>query len=231
MVRKETLNTLPDLVDSGFGRPSPRHGLNLLYWFVTHCLHFSFNNEITVLCSPFRGDYGFRLFHNKEKILPVTNMRYYEVGNLNHYEAKDLPEYVRRGYTGNLDDSNTDRIIICITRFSLESLYVTRHKDQWTFNPNQTFCISPELLKTIRNLTQKDFLRQTTSRYITIPESTRETPQRNVPERRPRQTPTMQNSQPSQNCKCCSGWCCCIAVFILMIVISLTIFLLTKYLK
>uniref|UniRef100_A0A3B1K2I6 Wu:fc75a09 n=1 Tax=Astyanax mexicanus TaxID=7994 RepID=A0A3B1K2I6_ASTMX len=176
MVRKETLDTLPDLVDSGFGRPFPRHGLNLLYWFVTQCLQFGYN-QITVDedCDPSKRDYGFKPFDNEEKILPDTNLPYYEVGNLNPKERRGLPKYVWRGYTGNRDNSNTDRIIICINGSSLERLYVTRHKNQWTFNPNQTFCISPELLKTIRNLTQKDFLRQTTSRYITIPESTRET--------------------------------------------------------
>ncbi|XP_049328236.1 uncharacterized protein LOC125787693 [Astyanax mexicanus] len=215
MVRKETLDTLPDLVDSGFGRPPPRHGLNLLYWFVTQCLQFGYN-QITVLCTPSTGVYGFRLFHNKEKILPVTNLPYYEVGNLHHYEAKDLPDYVRREYTGNLDDSNTDRIIIYINGSRLENLYITRHKNQWTFNPNQTFCISPELLKTIRSLTREDFLRQTTSRYITIPES-------------PRETSTMQDYQlPPISAEECCGMCCS-CLFILFI-ITVFVFILYSYL-
>uniref|UniRef100_A0A3B1KAI5 Uncharacterized protein n=1 Tax=Astyanax mexicanus TaxID=7994 RepID=A0A3B1KAI5_ASTMX len=131
-----TLDTLWDLLDSGFGRPSPRHGLNLLYWFANQ--------------SPRTRVYGFRLYHNNEGLLPVTNQLYFEVGNLNHEEAEDLPDYVRRDYNSDPYYSNADRIIFCITRFSVNSVYVTSHRDKWTFNPNQTFCISPQLIRTIR---------------------------------------------------------------------------------
>uniref|UniRef100_A0A8B9LM69 Uncharacterized protein n=1 Tax=Astyanax mexicanus TaxID=7994 RepID=A0A8B9LM69_ASTMX len=169
MVRIQTLHTLLDLQKSGFGRPSPRHGLDLLYWFANRCVEVSYWNLITVLYDPRTRVYGFRLFHNDEELLPVTSQPYYLVGNLNHDEARNLPDYVRREYNRNLNISYTDRIIICVGRFSI-SVYVTN------FNPNQTYQISPQLLRTIRRMEREDFLRETTS-------STRETPQRNVPER------------------------------------------------
>ncbi|XP_049328238.1 uncharacterized protein LOC111195155 [Astyanax mexicanus] len=170
----QTLNTLWDLLDSGFGRPSPRHGLNLLYWFANQCLEVDDWNQITVLYKPRTRVYGFRLYHNNEELLPVTNQLYFEVGNLNHEEAEDLPDYVRRDYNSDPYYSNADRIIFCITRFSVNSVYVTSHRDKWTFNPNQTFCISPQLIRTIRSLTREDFLKQTPPPQYIITQSTPE---------------------------------------------------------
>ncbi|XP_043090428.1 uncharacterized protein LOC122341118 [Puntigrus tetrazona] len=163
MVRK-MLNNLSDLRQSGFGRPSPRHGLNLLWWFAHDCVQIDSNGRMTALCDPTKGDFGFRWFHNREGLLPYSDLLYYEVGNL--HKADSLPEYVTRRYTGDLDGSNTDRIIVSFNpvwrRF--ESVYVTQHSDQVHFDQNRTYRISPDLIKDIKDLSRKDFLRRLTRR-------------------------------------------------------------------
>ncbi|XP_007232790.3 uncharacterized protein LOC103043743 [Astyanax mexicanus] len=168
MLGIQTLNTLWDLLDSGFGWPSPRHGLNLLYWFANECVEVDNWNQITVLCDPSSRDFGFRLYHNNEGLLPVTNQPYFEVGNLNHEEARNLPDYVRREYNGYQYNNNADRIIICVDHDSVNRVYVTSHGGQRNFNPNQTFQISPQLLKTIRRMKREDFIRETTSVFSYI---------------------------------------------------------------
>ncbi|KAK9981511.1 hypothetical protein ABG768_001040 [Culter alburnus] len=98
-------------------------------------------------CDPENGDFGFRRFYNADDLLPRTNLPYYEVGNLN--TTGPLPEYVTEDYTGYLDDSNTDRIIVLFKsswstpRF--DRIYVTRHSDQTNFDWNHTYCISSDL--------------------------------------------------------------------------------------
>ncbi|KAG9259996.1 hypothetical protein AMEX_G27641 [Astyanax mexicanus] len=165
MLGIQTLNTLWDLLDSGFGWPSPRHGLNLLYWFANECVEVDKWNQITVLCDPSSRDFGFRLYHNNEGLLPVTNQPYFEVGNLNHEEARNLPDYVRREYNGYQYNNNADRIIICVDHDSVnhvywfERVYVTEHIDLKNFNRKATYRISKGLLKNIRNLRLEVFLK------------------------------------------------------------------------
>ncbi len=55
-------------------------------------------------CGPEYGDFGFYLFYNRERLLPKTNLPYYEVGNLNTTDS--MPYYVTENYTGLSDDSN-----------------------------------------------------------------------------------------------------------------------------
>uniref|UniRef100_A0A3B4DJQ3 Uncharacterized protein n=1 Tax=Pygocentrus nattereri TaxID=42514 RepID=A0A3B4DJQ3_PYGNA len=157
----QCLNTLSELQSSRYGQPYPRHGLNLLYWFATQCVQVN-NNQMIALCRPYNGDFGFRLFRNRNRLLPATNRPYYELGNLNDYNASSLPEYIRRGYTGDLDDSNTDRIIICLNSHFFDSIYVTCHHAKWTFARNQTYRIDPQLIRTIKSMDRNDFLRQAT---------------------------------------------------------------------
>uniref|UniRef100_A0A3B1JS28 Uncharacterized protein n=1 Tax=Astyanax mexicanus TaxID=7994 RepID=A0A3B1JS28_ASTMX len=137
-----TLNTLWDLLDSGFGWPSPRHGLNLLYWFANECVEVDNWNQIAVLCDPSSRDFGFRLYHNNEGLLPVTNQPYFEVGNLNHEEARNLPDYVRREYNGYQYNNNADRIIICVDHDSVNRVYVTSHGEKMPICISYHICIT-----------------------------------------------------------------------------------------
>ncbi|MEQ2238047.1 hypothetical protein ILYODFUR_029340 [Ilyodon furcidens] len=70
------LRTLDHLDTSEFGRPFPRHGLQLLFWFSNHCVSFELNNSGDVMklvseCQPEKGVYGFHKFGNVEELLPV----------------------------------------------------------------------------------------------------------------------------------------------------------------
>ncbi|KAG5285634.1 hypothetical protein AALO_G00005630 [Alosa alosa] len=166
-----TLHTLEDLRKSGFGRPSPRHGLQLLYWFVNDGLEFDFYDNMLAQCHPEQGDYGFHHFGNFEKILPliVQNSRetYYEVGNLNperYPEALNLPEYVRENYgmARNFYKSNKDRIIV---RYKSPNLilkvYITQHQSEG-FDTEHTHLLGHNLIQDIKHadLDLGTFLRQ-----------------------------------------------------------------------
>lgn len=154
------LHTLEELRKSGFGRPSPRHGLKLLYWFVNNCLELDFHDNMLAQCHPERGDYGFHHFGNFEEILPLLapNSRetYYDVGNLNperYPEALDLPNYVREKYgvARNYQESNKDRIII---RYKSPNLilkvYITQHHAEG-FDADRTHLLSCNLIENIKH--------------------------------------------------------------------------------
>ncbi|CAM4472868.1 unnamed protein product [Leuciscus chuanchicus] len=159
-----TLNNLSDLRESRFGRPPPRHGLNLLWWFAHECVDIDSNGRMVALCNPKNGAFGFCLFHNRERLLPYSDLPYYEVGNLHITDS--LPEYVTEDDTGFLDDdSNTDRIIVLFkyqwfTR-RFDNIYVTKHSDQTNFDRNHTYCISSDLMKEIKELSREEFLKKT----------------------------------------------------------------------
>ncbi|KAF5889511.1 interferon-inducible Gig1, partial [Clarias magur] len=161
----KALNDMAELQRSGFGQPSPRHGLRLLYWFLNACVEVNPRNRMISLCSSSAGDFGFRIFHNRGErgrgpLLPDSgNLPYYELGNLSVSGAKSLPEYVREKYTGFQDKSNTDRIIVSLDSGTVRSIYVTRHVTRLNFDPSHTFCIGLELVRTIKNLQREDFLR------------------------------------------------------------------------
>ncbi|XP_043090621.1 uncharacterized protein LOC122341330 [Puntigrus tetrazona] len=157
MVR--TLKNLSDLRETGFGRPSPRHGLKLLWWFAHDCVQIDSNGRMTALCNPEYGDFGFHRFYNGDGLLPYFG-KYYEVGNLN--TPGSLPGYVTEHHTGYSDDSNTDRIIVSFNSSCnrLEKIYVTQHSDEVNFDQNRTYNISLDLLKDIQELRLKEFLRE-----------------------------------------------------------------------
>uniref|UniRef100_A0A3B1J140 Uncharacterized protein n=1 Tax=Astyanax mexicanus TaxID=7994 RepID=A0A3B1J140_ASTMX len=168
-----TLNSLPDLRNAEYGQPYPRNGLNLLYWFATDFVEVNEDNTVSVRAySPSEKHFGFEWFHNNEGLFPQTGLKYYEVGSLHRDKLKELPEYVRRGYTRHMDDSNTDRIVVGIPkrrgRLSsvLKSIYVTSHDDQKKFDPDETFRITPQLLSIISNMEQKKFLRRIVPRRL-----------------------------------------------------------------
>jgi len=156
-----TLNYLSDLRESRFGQPPPRHGLNLLWWFVHECVQIDSNGRIIALYNPANGDFGFCPFHNREGLLPYSNLPYYEVGNLN--KTGSLPGYVTEKYSRWSNDSNKDRIIVSFNsgwnRF--DSMYVTQHSGVLSFDQNHTYNISIDLLMKIKSLNHAEFLRQT----------------------------------------------------------------------
>ncbi|KAA0722054.1 hypothetical protein E1301_Tti012128 [Triplophysa tibetana] len=159
-----TLNELSQLKETNFGQPDPRHGLRLLWWFADECVD-NINGNMIALFNPADGHFGFRRFYNRieddeDRLLPMINLPYYEVGNLS---SGSLPKDVTANYNRNHADSNADRIIV---RFqpnppSFDRIYVTQHSDQINFNANTTYRISHGLLKTIKTLRLEDFLKRT----------------------------------------------------------------------
>ena len=160
MVTIDTLKELPQLKNSGFGRPSPRHGLTLLYWFVNDCVHFNANGLMVLQDHPRSKKFGFHRFHNiqvrGDYPLPNENLPYYEVGNLNAPGADELPTYVRKNFTRNQDGNNKDRIIVQMKGDFLDKVYITEHINRSDFG--QTHEISKDLITTIKNMTIEDFL-------------------------------------------------------------------------
>uniref|UniRef100_A0A3Q2PR45 Uncharacterized LOC105918083 n=1 Tax=Fundulus heteroclitus TaxID=8078 RepID=A0A3Q2PR45_FUNHE len=166
------LCTLDHLDTSGFGRPFPRHGLQLLFWFSNHCVSFEPADSGDVMklvseCQPENGDYGFHKFRNVEELLPVLHkpkkhkstrqLLYFVVGNLNaasYPESADLPPFVRENH-GADGSSNSDRVIISYqakTRV-VDKVYVTEHDDAdaGRFRSDGTHEVSPELIRVLQN--------------------------------------------------------------------------------
>ncbi|XP_049426498.1 uncharacterized protein LOC125885100 [Epinephelus fuscoguttatus] len=164
--------TLEHLMNSGFGRPFPRHGLQLLFWFANQCVTCEPINFVVIMklvsdCQPENGFFGFHQFGNVEELLPVlkkpkkrkgkTKVVYYEVGNLNtetYPASANLPAYVRENY-GLYGDYNIDRIIIGyqVKTRVVETVYVTEHDGVafGRFNTDRTYEVSPELIQVLQN--------------------------------------------------------------------------------
>ncbi|MCI4376026.1 hypothetical protein PGIGA_G00183400 [Pangasianodon gigas] len=166
MSNPRTLKELTDLKNSRFGRPYPRHGLKLLYWFANDFMVFNNNNKMCWQYNPKNQFYGFHRFKNRKdkngvKLLPDANLTYYVVGNLNSAGADEMPDYVREDYGTFKNGNNMDRIIISVDDQGIDSVYVTEHSDRTDFNKEATYCISKELIMIIRELTLEDFLSKT----------------------------------------------------------------------
>ncbi|XP_040001642.1 uncharacterized protein LOC120800007 [Xiphias gladius] len=169
------LCTLDELKYSRFGRPFPRHGLQLLFWFANHCVTCELINFVVIMklvsdCQPERGFYGFHVFGNIEELLPVLKRRgrckiktqvvYFEVGNLNtetYPASANLPMYVRENYglDGNRVIYNIDRIVISyqVRTRMVETVYVTEHDGAsfGSFSPDRTYEISSELIRALQS--------------------------------------------------------------------------------
>lgn len=162
MPRLRTLNELSQLQQSGFGQPWPRHGLQLLYWFVNKYIEFDDNNEMCWRYDPEKRFYGFHPFENRYddnvQLLPDTGLPYYEVGNLSKPKAHRLPKYVRKYYTGYHDDSNTDRVIVSVDDEYFDRIYVTEHCGESDYNQRGTYRISRGLIMRIQDYTLEGFL-------------------------------------------------------------------------
>ncbi|XP_039511806.1 uncharacterized protein LOC120467094 isoform X2 [Pimephales promelas] len=162
----ETLNELSRLRDSGFGRPWPRHGLKLLYWFANDCVSFGKDNVMLSECEPADGDFGFHYFENRydeygDQLLPQMYFPYYVVGNLNSPGAEELPEYVSEDNSTDQHNSNTDRVIVSLYEEEwFHQVYVTQHHDRSNYDPNATYRISRGLLMIIRRMSLDTFLEE-----------------------------------------------------------------------
>ncbi|XP_058613472.1 uncharacterized protein LOC131528379 [Onychostoma macrolepis] len=160
----ETLNELAQLRNTRFGRPWPRHGLKLLYWFANECISFENNNMLSE-CDPAEGDFGFHYFENRHnqygnKLLPETNFHYYVIGNLNSPGAEELPNYVSEDDNTDEHDSNTDRIIVSLDEDWFDQVYVTQHNNRSNYDPHATYRISRGLLMIIRRMSLEDLLQE-----------------------------------------------------------------------
>ncbi|XP_034543450.1 uncharacterized protein LOC117815687 isoform X2 [Notolabrus celidotus] len=165
------LCTLEHLMNSKFGLPFPRHGLQLLFWFAKDCVTCELIKCVLIMklvsdCHPERGCFGFHLFGNMEELLPVLDqpgkkrkkrVLYYEVGNLNtetYPGSEDLPAYVTQNY-GFEGDYNTDRLIISYQARSrvVKTVYVTQHERDFSgcFCPDETYEISSELIQALQS--------------------------------------------------------------------------------
>jgi len=248
-----TLNNLSDLKKSKYGQPPPRHGLILLWWFVHECVDIDSNGRMVALCNPNNGDFGFHRFYNREKLLPYSKLPYYDVGNL--HKTGSLPKYVTENYTGNLDDSNKDRIIVLFNSkgHKFDSIYVTQHISLLNFDQNHTYCISIELMKDIKGLSREEFLNgpartnQPNPPHVSIfmpstynpsvPARVSYTPQPHTPQPYTPQpytpqpyTPQPRTPQPVQSESCLSKKCCCVVFCVLMLpLLIIAIVLLYKF--
>ncbi len=168
---KGTLNELSQLKQSGFGQPWPRHGLNLLYWFAKDYIYFS-NGDIVPRFRPKNGDFGFHEYHNsieddEDHIVPLQNLPYYEVGNLNAPGADKLPDYVRANYSHSNLDSNKDRIIVRQDADgNFNRVYVTEHSDLKRFDSSRTNRVSQGLLQIIKNMSREQYLKLTSNTQV-----------------------------------------------------------------
>lgn len=157
----QTLNELNQLRLSRFGRPKPRHGLRLLFWFAHEFIEFN-SNEMVATSQPHYGVFGFHPFHNwaddGDQLLPPQSFDYYEVGNLNEANSLNFPAYVREDHTGWQDDSNTDRIIVDMDGWNVDRVYVTCHSDLLNFSRSDTYRISHGLINIIRRMSLERFL-------------------------------------------------------------------------
>ncbi|XP_030589850.1 uncharacterized protein LOC115783239 isoform X2 [Archocentrus centrarchus] len=130
------LCTLENLMDSGFGRPFPRHGLQLLFWFSNQCVTW------------------------EVKLVVTMKVTYFEVGNLNtetYPASANLPAYVRENYRSGSKGTNynIDRIIIGyrVKTRVVETVYVTEHDAAMfgRFRSDRTYEISSELIQALQN--------------------------------------------------------------------------------
>uniref|UniRef100_A0A8C9VUA5 Uncharacterized protein n=1 Tax=Scleropages formosus TaxID=113540 RepID=A0A8C9VUA5_SCLFO len=156
-----TLRAFEELKESRFGRPAPRHGLKLLFWFAKDAVDFDDRGNMVLLCDPREGHFGFHHFGNFEKILPELQKpgeeKYFEVGNLKpdtYPGSRDLPDYVRGDYDGTWrnGEHNKDRVIVRLKgRNVVREVYITEHSG-WSkeFHKKSTYALNPSLIQMIK---------------------------------------------------------------------------------
>ncbi|XP_065118379.1 uncharacterized protein [Paramisgurnus dabryanus] len=163
------LKNIDDLKNVGYGKPFPRHGLQLLFWFAQQVDRADQN--VIHMNSDFnpKGNFGFHEFKNYEEILPnisIRGVQYYSVGNLNYKypdkhkypEGKKLPCYVRKYYNKEKPLNNMDRLMISVNPNSpktVYSVYITAHiNNSGEFDHDATYEIDSSLINNIKRINQ-----------------------------------------------------------------------------
>ncbi|XP_073727529.1 uncharacterized protein [Misgurnus anguillicaudatus] len=161
----DKLKNIDDLKNVGYGKPFPRHGLQMLFWFAQQVDRADQNGIYTKFnLDPKKGNFGFHEFKNYETILPnisIRGVQYYSVGNLNserYPKVKQLPCYVRKYYNKEKPLNNMDRLMISVNPNSpkkVYNVYITAHnKSGMNFDHNATYEIDSTLINNIRRINQ-----------------------------------------------------------------------------
>lgn len=154
------LTSIEELKNTRYANRSPRHGLQLLFWFAQN-VNLDQNN-MRLIFFPTEDAYGFHYFGNTDPLLLLPSLSsgqsYYSVGDLNterYPRASELPYYVWRHYRNSyLPERNVDRLIVSLDQTRpnrISRLYVTAHnRGRNDFNPSDTYEIDPALVSQIR---------------------------------------------------------------------------------
>uniref|UniRef100_A0A3B3T6F5 Uncharacterized protein n=1 Tax=Paramormyrops kingsleyae TaxID=1676925 RepID=A0A3B3T6F5_9TELE len=156
------LSLLVNLCGVRFGHKFPRRGLKLLHWLANKWIVFDAKGKMLAKTDPRTREFGFHVFHNLEKIVPVllgSQSCYFEVGNLHADGAAALP-FSEADIGG--DECNTDRIIVRMDSGQvIGEVYITEHTPhQNSFSSESTYRISNILIRSIQGLEESVFLQQ-----------------------------------------------------------------------
>nr|XP_043906055.1 uncharacterized protein LOC122784777 [Solea senegalensis] len=174
----QRLNSISDLKKIDFGRSVPRHSLLLLYWFAS-VVEIDRNYVIRLNFDPNSEDYGSHHYGNFENLLErlPPGHQYYTVGNLNQGTTgrSQLPHYVANPGAEN-NGGNRDRIIISVNQQNsgwhtwqiIHRVYITQHyggSPSGEYDRQNTYEISSNLLRQIRQFSEGTNLRELTNRF------------------------------------------------------------------
>ncbi|KAK9980075.1 hypothetical protein ABG768_013472 [Culter alburnus] len=158
---KEHINNTNELKKSGYGSASPRHGLQLLFWFAQR-VDVDQNNQFHLNFTPDQNAYGFHYFGNGEELLPPLNpgQTYYSFSKLSGPSANKFPGYVLKYYPQKYNtitekqEKNMDRLVVSLdnkTKRRIFRVFITAHNPGSNyFNPNETYEIDLALILQIR---------------------------------------------------------------------------------
>nr|XP_029544911.1 uncharacterized protein LOC115147059 [Oncorhynchus nerka] len=156
------LNSIQDLKDRV--HPLSTSQLSLLYWLASQIRNIDNNNIMTFNFDPTRGDYGSHHYNNRESVLPPLNIgKYYTLGNLNFRNALEFPEYVTKEFLMSKKSVNNRQRLILRAKWNthttmfitVDQVYLTQHyppdsRRGSAYDPDNTYCITPNLLREIQ---------------------------------------------------------------------------------
>ncbi|KAF5897424.1 uncharacterized protein DAT39_012884, partial [Clarias magur] len=161
----ETLHKLEDLKTKRFGHEYPRHGLLLLHWLANHISIGESEETLLLDFDPAREDYGFSFYENANSTLPNLDdsgdREYYSLGSLSLVTVRTkLPPYVTQDYYNAFEDPkrDLDRILLRVQKsnpYQADKVYITQAvagKQNVDYDPDETYEVSPKLVKQIQIL-------------------------------------------------------------------------------